>query len=69
MWDVNGCFVCRKYHLVRPHHNGYGIKTAIRKLKAEHQTALLTVEKLAAVYDVDEAGDEEMTDSDSVWIQ
>lgn len=38
-------------------------------MKAEHPTDLLTVENLAAVYVIYEAGDEQLADSDTDWVQ
>lgn len=69
MRGVKQCFVCRKARFTRQRHNRKKIRTAINKLKAKKPTTLHTVEDLDAVYDIDEAGDEQLTNGDSNCLQ
>lgn len=57
-------FLCVQDHPARRLHDKDDLKTAIDKLKAEHPTTLCTVGHQAAVYDTDEAGDEQLADND-----
>lgn len=69
MCVVKGCFGWSKDHPARQHHSREEINASIVKLKEEHATALLTVIVPSPVYDIDQAGDEQLTSSDYFWTQ
>lgn len=62
--NVKRCSECGEDHFAQCCSNGEDIKTAINKLKTKHSTALLIAEDLVAVYDRDDAHDEQLTDRD-----
>lgn len=57
--------LCSKNPLSWQRHNKEDIKTAFDKLEAKYPTAIRTVEDLAAVYDMDKAGDDHLTENNS----
>lgn len=52
MKGVKGCFVCGGDHMANTRHNTEDVTEAINRLKANHPSALLTVEDLSNVMDM-----------------
>lgn len=50
MHGIKGCFLCKEDFLVRRRHGKEDKSRVIERLKAEHPTALVTVENLSAIY-------------------
>lgn len=68
MREMKGCFVCGEDHLACEEHSREKISIEIERLKAKYPTALISIEDLASIYQMDET-DEEGENNEDVGDQ
>lgn len=71
MRGVKGCFVCGRDHRAKTRHPREEVTAAINRLKSKHPTAWLTVDDLAAVFDMAMVDDESNPNKepDAQWAE
>lgn len=69
MRAVKASFVCGQEHLSRQRHIKNEVTAAIEKSKAEHKTALPTVQDLSSLYAMVDEKEGEDADKHADWVQ